>query len=514
MNSHLKAALAILLIGSLGIGAARFILPQFQDRLSRSTSDAAEVKASLRIGSDSWIGYYPLCSAEMARRMRAQGYALICEDDQADYASRFRRLQAGELQFAVASIDAYLLNGAASGYPGAIIAVLDESQGGDAIVARRDAIASLADLRPQPGLSIAYTPNSPSAQLLKSISEHFDLGLFTGDKRWQVPSQGSGDALQRLLKGQVAAAVLWEPDVSRALAEPGLTKLIGTEDTDKLVVDVLLVERRFSSEQPELVQLLLRTYFEQLQQTLQQPDQLAADVARQARVDPTQAEAMLQGVAWAGLIDNGLSWFGLLPEVQVEEGLISAINSTLSILRAQGDFSRNPLPDGDPYRLTNRQFIAQLFDKNSAALAQVPSGDPLARPFAPLDEAGWRQLREIGALKIEPVSFRRSAAMLDLTGKQVLDRMAEKLRHYPNFRILVKGHTGLQGDPEANLALSAERAEAVARYLMVTYNLDANRIRALGLGGSAPLPRQPGESDRAYGYRLPRVEISLAREAR
>ncbi|MBF0256973.1 MAG: OmpA family protein, partial [Gammaproteobacteria bacterium] len=103
-------------------------------------------------------------------------------------------------------------------------------------------------------------------------------------------------------------------------------------------------------------------------------------------------------------------------------------------------------------------------------------------------------------------------AMLDLDGKRVLDRMAEKLRHYPNFRVLIKGHTGIGGDPQANLALSAERAEAVARYLMITYAIDSQRIRALGFGGSQPLPRLPGESDRAYGYRLPRVEIGLVGE--
>ncbi len=513
MSNHVKAVLVILVVGVLGILAARFILPLFEDQLQRSTSDAAAVQGTLRIGVDNWIGYYPLCSAEMARRLRDQGYALVCEDDKADYASRFNRLQAGELQFAVATVDAYLLKGAASGYPGTIVAVIDESKGGDAIVARRDALARLADLKGRQGLKIAYTPGSPSEQLLKSVSEHFDLQLFAGQRDWQVASDGSSDALERLLKGKVQAAVLWEPDVSRALAEPGIGKLIGTEDTDKLIVDVLLVERRFSREQPEVVELLLRTYFDQLHKALGDSAQLAADVADETDVDRAQAESMLAGVAWAGLTDNGLNWFGLVPGFQAEEGLISAINSSVSILRANGDFAANPLPDGDPYRITNRQFIAQLFD-GQAAGQQASSGDTdsLARTFPALDDAGWQRLREIGTLKVEPVSFRRSAAMLELEGKQVLDRMAEKLRHYPNFRILVKGHTGVRGDAQANLELSAERAEAVARYLMVTYGIDSNRIRGLGFGGSQPLPRQPGESDRAYSYRLPRVEIGLAGE--
>ena len=47
----------------------------------------------------------------------------------------------------------------------------------------------------------------------------------------------------------------------------------------------------------------------------------------------------------------------------------------------------------------------------------------------------------------------------------------------------------------------------------VTYNVDPNRIKVVGMGSSQPLPLLPGESDRAYQYRLPRVEVSLLADA-
>ncbi|MBU0500641.1 MAG: OmpA family protein [Gammaproteobacteria bacterium] len=515
MSGHLKAFLLILVLGALGILGTRFALPLLKDQLQKTTSDAASVKGTLKIGVDNWIGYFPLCSPEMARRMRQAGYALSCQDDNADYKERFKRLKQGELQFAVATVDSYLLNGAAQDYPGAIVAVIDESKGGDAIVARRDAIPNLNALKDRRDLRIAYTPQSPSEHLLKSLSEHFDLGLFR-DKQgaWAVKTDGSNAALAQLLAGKADAAVLWEPDVSRALAEPAFGKLIGTEDTDKLIVDVLLVERRFSRENPALVSLLFKEYFETLRWYHEHPNELRADVKARTGLGGTQVEAMLRGVGWATLNENGAGWFGVAPGgFHGEEGLIAAIDSALAILQANGDFNRNPLPDGDPYRLTNRQFIAGLYQGQSGGPGQTANGDPLARPFPPLDGQGWRRLKEIGTLRIEPISFRLGSAMLDYEGKQILDGMSEKLRHYPNFRILVKGHTGLLGDPQANLELSAERAAAVARYLGVTYGMDANRIRAIGHGASRPLPRKEGESDRAYGYRLPRVEISLATEA-
>ena len=67
----------------------------------------------------------------------------------------------------------------------------------------------------------------------------------------------------------------------------------------------------------------------------------------------------------------------------------------------------------------------------------------------------------------------------------------------------------MKGSPEENRKLSQERAEAVARYLEVTYNIDHNRLRTVGLGSDKPLPQLADESERAYGYRLPRVELSL-----
>ena len=515
MNSHLKTFLLILVLGAAGILGARFALPLLKDQLQKTTSDASGVKGSLKIGVDNWIGYFPLCSPEMARRMRQAGYALSCQDDNADYAGRFKRLKQGELQFAVATVDSYLLNGAAQDFPGAIVAVIDESKGGDALVANRAAVPNLNALRERRDLRIAYTPQSPSEHLLKSISEHFDLGLFRDNKGgWAVKTDGSSAALAQLLAGKVDAAALWEPDVSRALAEPALGKLIGTEDTDKLIVDVLLVERRFSRENPALVALLLKEYFATLRWYHDHPNELRDEVKAKTGLAGTPVEAMLRGVSWATLNENGAGWFGAAPGgFRGEEGLIAAINSALAILRANGDFNPNPLPGGDPYRLTNRQFIAELYQGQTAPPGQAANGDPLARPFPPLDDEGWRRLKEIGTLKIEPVSFRLGSALLDYEGKLILDGMAEKLRHYPNFRILVKGHTGLQGDPQANLELSAERAEAVARYLTVTHAMDNNRIRAIGHGASRPLPRKENESDRAYGYRLPRVEISLATEA-
>ena len=99
-----------------------------------------------------------------------------------------------------------------------------------------------------------------------------------------------------------------------------------------------------------------------------------------------------------------------------------------------------------------------------------------------------------------------------MQGKEEIDLIIKNLQHYPNFRIEIRGHTGTRGEAYMNQVLSQERADTVLRYLDITYGIDANRVRAIGLGGTKPLAKLPGESTRAYNYRLPRVEIVLVSE--
>lgn len=512
MNIHVKIAGALLALGVAAALAYKFAWPRVESRLQVATTDARGTKGRVVIGVDNWIGYFPLCSDEMRKRMRAAGYVLRCEDDKADYAKRLAALKAGELQFAVATVDAYLTNGAAAAFPGAIVAVLDESKGGDALVAWKDKTPSIESLKAAATPRVAFTPASPSEHLLRSTAVHFDIpAMRAGKGAWRVETNGSPEALKALLEKKAEAAVLWEPDVSRALATPGVVRLLSTAETHRLIVDVLIAGRGVLQQDPEMVRALLRTYFDVLRHYRAQPEQLARDVAAETGVPPAQVKTMLAGVAWVGLADNAQGWLGSVPGA---DGLVDVIQSTLRVLLASGALTASPLPDGDPYRVINSQFVGAAFTADvTGAQSGATRTDTLDQRFAPLDDGQWDQLRVVGSLKSLNIGFQSGASELSLEGKTEVDGMMEVLRHYPAFRVRIRGHTALAGDPEENRRLSLERAEAVARYLNVTYNLDPNRTRVIGVGTSQPLPRLPGESDRAYQYRLPRVEISLLSNA-
>lgn len=515
MNKRLMGALAFVVVGISVVVALRLARPYLQDAYQRQTSDAQSLSGKITIAVDSWVGYVPLCSSEMKQRLRQSGWLLQCQDDRADYAQRMQRLRDGEIDFAVATVDAYLLNAAPLDFPGVIVAVIDESKGGDAIVARRDRVASLDGLKGQSGLKVALTPNSPSHHLARAAAAHFDVPELLPAGAGRIETDGSAAALKKLLSGKADVAVLWEPDVSRAVAHQGLVKLLGTEDTARLIVDILMVNRRFSQAHPEVVTQLLSAYFKVLKGFRDQPETLHRAIVAATGLPQPSVEAMLKGVAWTNLTENCRQWFGIArPGETAADGLITTIESTTRILSQHGEVA--PLPDDDPYRLIRSQYLENLYLQGLPGT--VTDGQPtglrqaLQASFTPLDNAGWQALRPIGTLKMEPIIFQRSTAELSFVEQRKLDAAVARLQHYPNFRVVLKGHTGLRGDPDANTELSQQRASRIAAYLTSQHRIDPNRLRVMGMGAREPLPRRSGEPERAYNIRLSRVELFLVTE--
>lgn len=66
-----------------------------------------------------------------------------------------------------------------------------------------------------------------------------------------------------------------------------------------------------------------------------------------------------------------------------------------------------------------------------------------------------------------------------------LKEMVAMLNEHPDLSLTIEGHTDNVGDAQANVALSAKRAEAVKKYL-VDQGVGADRLTTKGLGASKP----------------------------
>lgn len=518
----MKKIIGALLIMLLIIGAAavwKFLGPELEQREQKKFSDA-KTQGKFIIVLDNFVGYFFLRSSEMKAQMRSAGWQLEVVDDNADYADRMKKLAEGKYHFAVATVDSYILNAASQKFPAMMGLVIDESAGADCILARADKVSSLDAIRGNTKLRVAFTPNSPSEHFGKATAEHFNVPELIpakGDKR-RIETNGSEEAVKKLLSGATDIAICWEPDVSKALANKGIIKLLGTESTTKLIVDIGLFPRELVKKEPQMVKAFYSAYFKTLKHYRDNSEQLRKEVKIETKLSESAVDAMLKGVRWVSLEENCNKWFGIsVPGSKSETGLLDTIESTVRILINAGDFKSNPLPDKDPARITYSSFLEELYTSSLAGFTVAKPGagsvvNSLEVKFSPLSSDGWKKLKEVGTLKMSHIIFSPGSSDLNNTAKEVLDETTKSLQHYPSFRILVKGHTAPEGDEEENQKLSRERAEAVARYLNVVFNIDSNRLRAVGLGSSQKLRREPDETNRAWYYRLARVELILVRE--
>lgn len=506
MNYKIKLFTSVISLGIIGMLGYYFANSYIEGNKKVITSDAKDIKEHINIGVDNWIGYFPLCSPNLKKRMLSTGYLLQCEDDQANYSERFKNLKRRKYDFAVSTVDAYLRTGKDTDYPGVIISVIDESKGGDAIIANGEKITSIDQLK-NGDFKIAFTPDSPSEFLLKSVAVHFDIENLLKNKKWKLESDGASDALNKLNSGTADVAVVWEPEVTRALNNKKFKKLLSSSDTSQLIVDVLLVNRDFATEKPEIVKLLMANYFRTLKYYRENPAELFKDVEGKTGISQKEIEAMLKGVSMQTLSDNARRWYGITPDGQ--ESLSNTIEGVIEIFKSAGDMNTHPLPNSNPYVIQNRKFIEQLHESGIGESEVITNEDIHFETLAPED---WEKLVEIGTLKVRPITFQSSSNSLTDEGITELTKAAESLQHFPNFRVVIKGHTGVKGDEVENKNLSRQRANTVKDYLVNALKVDENRLRTIGFGSSKPLSRQTGESDREYNYKLPRVELYLVSE--
>lgn len=108
------------------------------------------------------------------------------------------------------------------------------------------------------------------------------------------------------------------------------------------------------------------------------------------------------------------------------------------------------------------------------------------------------------------VPFSRDANLAE--GAEAAEAQAASfLKAYPSYRVRVTGYAEPGGDPQASVALSERRAQAV-RAALEADGVDPARVAALGGGTGNPPPRQADESDATYARRFARAEVTVERD--
>lgn len=487
---------AVVLVAFLVVGVAWRLLvqPTLDDELIGVTSGSSQYTHKVTIQLDAFSGYAPIRSRSFSTQLRDRGIKLELVDDQADYGARVKALKRGTAQMAVFTVDGWVAMGAELGeFPGAIVGILDETRGADAIVAFKDAVPDLRALD-VPGGGFVLTPASPSEFLARVALAEFGLRQTS---RQFVEADGAADVLakmKRAKRGDRTGYVLWEPYVSQALEDPDAHTIFDSSQITGYIVDVMVAERGWLRDNPQVARAVMETWLRTVYEARRAPTGLVDLVLEDAAaggdaISRAQAEKVVSGIKWPNTLEN-YGYFGLVSRGRTQGvlHLEDAIANITGVLVRTGALPSDPIGE-NAHELYFPGVLEGMMNADfhpGQGLGVATSGlgtaeldaAAAAAPVEALDDAAWGALIPVGSMVVSPISFGRAKATIHVQGKRDLADLARRLRSLPSFYLTVVGQAVREGDPDANLALAEARAKAV-REQLVADGVEAARVRAV-----------------------------------
>jgi outer membrane protein OmpA-like peptidoglycan-associated protein/ABC-type nitrate/sulfonate/bicarbonate transport system substrate-binding protein len=376
----------------------------------------------------------------------------------------------------------------ASGYDARMVAIVDNTRGADAIVARQG-INSVEDLA---GKKVGLLQFTPSHWMLDYAIENSSMTKREKKalRESLIFSQGDLAEIRAMLKsGQIDAAVLWDPDTSLAQRDiEGSQVVFSTQVASNLVFDGIVCDSRVIDEHPAAVAGLVAGWMAGVEKA-NANKQLATDalIATEPYFEelnksegPDFINSLYPGIKWTGLADNvrilGLGdGGGDATRVYTEAGKVWRANGGIA------DLSKPPIAASLAF---DTRFIEKLAEKNVAAraAAAVPEFD-----FTPEQRI---QASQAPPVLTKPVSiyFDSGSSKLDVNAKTILDdQVVPLIEAVGSAYISVEGNTDKTGSRNGNLALSGKRAQAVTDYLVDEWEFDTDRFAVVGNGPDKPV---------------------------
>lgn len=205
----------------------------------------------LRIGAVLWPGYEPLYLANKLGYFKDQPIKVIDYLSNTDAIQAFKNhnLEAGAftldetLQILAEKIDID------------VILIMDTSFGGDVILANPD-IHSMADLKGKP---VAVESSAVGAYVLKRALELNNMNYSD----IQVVSTNAMEQLSAFEQNKAVAAVTFDPYRTKLLKN-GKKEIFNSTQIPNEIIDVLVVRKDYSRENPEVITSLMEAWFKAL----------------------------------------------------------------------------------------------------------------------------------------------------------------------------------------------------------------------------------------------------------
>lgn len=373
---------------------------------------------------------------------------------------------------------------------------VDWSRGGDVIIAKRG-INSINDLK---GKRIAVTEPAPSQTLLISALE------AAGLKYTDVTIAAAQDpvvASQMFKAPDVDAAVVWSPFDMEAIREVAGSKvLVTTKEQSNIIADIFFAKEEYIRNHRDQINAFYEGWMKAVAELNNDPSRqetAAAHLATFLDFPPEDAMGAMSVVRWSSHGDNK-DFFGLNPQFQGVKGadLYDKMARTFFELGQAEKLAppwRNVINTG-AVQAADRVLTGKGFESES-----VPA-------FTPPSEA--EKTKPALANKPVSISFETGKYALTENAKTIIDlQFADVARSFATMRIRIEGNTDNVGSRKMNMELSRKRANAVAKYLQDTYNMDKNRFVIVGNGPDKPVEGCESNQNDACKARNRRTDFQL-----
>jgi len=378
-----------------------------------------------------------------------------------------------------------------AGLDGRAVMIVDNTQGADAVISRWPEIRSIEDLA---GRSVALLQFTPSHGML---IDAIDNSSLTARKKESIrmvfinAEEGTAGVRAALESGSVDAAALWDPDLSLALRNvKGAQVIYSTKTATNLIFDVMVCDSRLLAK-PEgqaVVQKFVEGWMEGVEAARAQPDQAVEALVKTQEFFKLLADR--EGRPFIKSLFGNLVWTGLEENARIL-GLAGGTNHYERVYRRFDEIYRkagalaNPTsPVIAPQESFDYRFIKSALEKNQAAASAA------AQPQERFTQAELTAATRKEAIVTKPVmvGFASGSAELSKRAQKIIDEeMVPFIENNGKAYFEVSGNTDATGTREANLRLSAQRAQAVVDYLVTQWEFPRTRFKIVGNGPDKPL---------------------------
>lgn len=197
-------------------------------------------------------------------------------------------------------------------------------------------------------------------------------------------------------------------------------------------------------------------------------------------------------------------------ELDAEESARSAVEPPVQSTVAPGPVPLSDLPErGAIYRggklylqgpVPSQEIAQQFIDKAAAVVGEENIvNEYILRPDAPIPTDGNVRVEDA-------VLFESGSAVIAPTFEPILSLGIAVMTINPQVTMVIEGHTDDIGSNELNLALSQQRAQAVADYIVANGGIASDRFEPQGKGESEPIANNGTNNGRR---RNRRIEVTL-----